>query len=123
MQEKRIFAAELPIKEKPPLQIEVADHFLSRFLGFMGRKESNYGLYIYPCDSIHMFFMKFAIDAIFTDKNGLIVSIHINVKPGRFAFGGKGAKNVLEIPASLQIGRLLHVGEALPLLFTKSTYV
>jgi len=108
-----LYPAELHIKEKPPLNIEVAKTFLQRFLGLMGRSEGDYGLLITPCDSIHMFFMKFPIDAIFLNKKGIITSIHSNVKPGRFALGGKGAYSVIEIPASKCIGEKLVKGEQL----------
>jgi len=52
-------------------QLEIADTFLKRFLGLMGRKKipAGQGLLILPCNSIHMMFMRFSIDAVYVDKN------------------------------------------------------
>lgn len=65
------------------LQIEMADTFLARFRGLMLRKRlpAGHGLLIAPCNSIHMCFMRFAIDAIFIDKNYKVLKVTRNVKP------------------------------------------
>ena len=57
------------------------------------------GLLIEPCDSIHMFFMKFPIDAVFMDKKYKIVKIVRNLAVGKIVGVVKGAYRVLEIPA------------------------
>ena len=100
-------AASLPVRR--------ATTFVTRFLGLMGRKAGRYGLLLAPCDSIHMLFMRFALDAVFVDRAGMVVSIRRNVKPWGFAFGGKGAHAVLELPASLGLADHIRVGEPLPL--------
>ena len=48
-------------------RLEVAASFGARFCGLMGRKElpSGSALWLEPCPSIHMFFMRFAIDVAF----------------------------------------------------------
>lgn len=107
--------AKLVLPGEPPFAICTADTFLKRFFGLMGRREADYGLFLDPCDSIHMFFMRFSIDAVFIDKSGIIVSIRQNLKPGQFAFGGKGSRAVLELPASRRYGAKLAVGKMLPL--------
>ena len=45
------------------MKVKIADKFFSRLLGLMFRKnlESNHGLLIVPCNSIHMLFMRFSI--------------------------------------------------------------
>ena len=65
------------------LQIEMADTFLARFRGLMLRKRlpASHGLLIAPCNSIHMCFMRFAIDAIFIDKDYKVLKVARNVKP------------------------------------------
>ena len=107
--------ARLVLPGEPPFAIYTAGTFLQRFLGLMGRREADYGLFLNPCDSIHMFFMRFPIDAIFIDGNGIIVSIHQNLKPGQFALGGKSSRAVLELPASRGYGAKLAVGRMLPM--------
>ncbi len=98
-----------------PFPVEVADTFIPRFWGLMGRKEAGYGLYLSPCDAIHMLFMRFAIDAVFVDREGMIVSIRKAVRPWGFAMGGRKAHAVLELPASRGFGEILAVGMLLPL--------
>ncbi len=51
----------------PFLHVEMADTFLRRFLGLMGRKSISpgYGLFLYPCSSVHMCFMRFPIDVVY----------------------------------------------------------
>ena len=58
-------------------QLEIADTFLKRFLGLMGRKKipRGRGLLILPCNSIHMLFMRFSIDAVYVDKNFVVKKI------------------------------------------------
>lgn len=74
----------------------------ARFRGLMlaGPLEAGGGLDIRPCGSIHMMFMRYALDAVFYDGNGRVTKVARNVRPWiGLAFGGKGAKGVLELPA------------------------
>lgn len=64
-------------------KIRVADTFFSRFRGLMltdNLKEGE-GLIITPCNSIHMCFMRYAIDAVFVDASNKVVAIYENLKP------------------------------------------
>ena len=65
------------------MQLEIADTFFRRFCGLMLRKKlpAGKGLLIAPCSSIHMCFMRFAIDAIFIDKDYKVLKVARNVKP------------------------------------------
>ena len=49
------------------LRVSIADTFLRRFLGLMGRRclAPDVGLLITPCNSVHMCFMRFAIDVVY----------------------------------------------------------
>ena len=64
------------------IKIEKADTFFKRLRGLIGRNKlpQGCGLMIAPCNSIHMLFMKFDIDAIFIDKNFTIKKIAENVR-------------------------------------------
>ncbi len=57
-------------QETPVLRVEVADSFLRRFLGLMGRKciEPSRALLLSPCSSVHMCFMSFSIDVIYLKR-------------------------------------------------------
>ena len=54
----------------PTFCVEVADSFLRRFLGLMGRKEigPSRALLLSPCSSVHMCFMRFAIDVVYLKR-------------------------------------------------------
>jgi uncharacterized membrane protein (UPF0127 family) len=68
-------------------QAETADSFMARFKGLMGVAElpMGRGLLITPCTSIHTFFMKIAIDALFLDHDGAVVEIYHALKPWRMS--------------------------------------
>ena len=56
------------------------------------------GLWIVPCEAIHTFWMKFAIDAVFLDKNKRVTKVVSNLRPSRLAMSLR-ARSVLELPA------------------------
>lgn len=80
---------------------EIASTFFARFRGLQFRKElpPGHGLLIKPCNSIHMFFMRFPIDALFLDSENRIVHICEGIKPWRVSGNVKGACCVLELPS------------------------
>ena len=83
-------------------QAREATTWWMRFRGLMlaGRLEDGEGLRIEPCSSIHMMFMRFPIDAVFYDGEGRVTKVARNVRPWTgIAFGGKGAKGVIELPS------------------------
>ena len=80
--------------------IEAATHW-SRFRGLIGRSGlgAGEGLVIRPSKSIHMMFMRFAIDAVFFDDHDRVTSASSNVRPWiGFASGGRSAVGVIELP-------------------------
>jgi uncharacterized protein len=82
----------------------------------LGRQglESGEGLLLSPASSIHMFFMRFAIDVVFVRRDGEVVKVAPNVRPWRIA-AGRGAKIALELPAGEAGRRGIEVGERLDL--------
>lgn len=86
----------------PVAEVETAYTFWKRFLGlqFRGRLEPGRGLHINPCDSIHMFFMRFPIDAIFLARDGRITLIRAHLRPWTgMVLSAPGAQSVLEMEA------------------------
>ena len=81
--------------------LEIADTVWSRFLGLMGRRElpAGHGLLIRPCSSIHMFFMRFALDVLFVDADGRVVRVLHSIRPWRASMPVRGAKAAIELPA------------------------
>jgi uncharacterized protein len=59
-----------------PLQLKKAETYLQRLKGWMFKTSvsNKEALWIEPCNSIHTFFMKFVIDAVFVDRNGKVIS-------------------------------------------------
>ncbi len=78
----------------------VADSPWLRMKGLLGRRElsDGEGILLRPCASIHMFFMRFAIDAVFLDRDLQVVRVAPNLKPWHMA-SKRRAKMVLELPA------------------------
>jgi uncharacterized protein len=79
---------------------EVADTFLTRGKGLLGKRAlaAGEGVLIKPCSSIHMFFMRFPIDAVFLDRDLRVLKVVPDLKPWRMA-AKRGAKAVLEFGA------------------------
>lgn len=73
---------------------------LDRTRGLLGCRAlgEGEGLLISPCNGVHTFFMRFAIDVIFLNKGGAIVKIIHALKPFRFGMA-PGAAAVLEVKA------------------------
>jgi uncharacterized protein len=92
----------------------LADTALTRMRGLLGRRDlpSGEGILLKPASSVHMAFMRFAIDAVFLDRDLRVVKIASDLRPWRAA-GSRGAKAVLEIPAGEAGQRGVRVGERL----------
>ena len=67
----------------PFLKMMVADTFFLRLRGLMFCKmlPSATGLLLAPCNSVHMCFMRFAIDVVYLDKEYNIIKIVKDLKP------------------------------------------
>lgn len=99
-------------------RVKIADSFTARLRGLMFRRnlEEGEGLIISPCTSIHMMFMRFPIDAIFTDSQNRIIAVYSNLRPWLGFSGWHGnAEKVIELPAGtagkfgIKTGQILSV--------------
>ncbi|MEW5738626.1 MAG: DUF192 domain-containing protein [Myxococcota bacterium] len=92
-----------------------ADSFLSRFKGLMGvaALPLGEGLQIEPCTSIHTFFMRIPIDALFLDKDLTVVDICHALPPWRVSRVYFGARSVLELPAGTAAASQTQPGDRL----------
>jgi uncharacterized protein len=79
---------------------DIADSSETRRRGLLkhtGLKEGE-GLWIVPCEAVHTFFMKFAIDVVFLNKKRQVVKVRPSM--GRWGIAGSlSARTVLELPA------------------------
>jgi uncharacterized membrane protein (UPF0127 family) len=64
-------------------QVKIAQNPWTRMKGLLGLRGLPPGeaLIITDCQSIHMFFMKFAIDVIFCDRQNKVVGLCRGIKP------------------------------------------
>lgn len=85
-----------------------AKSFWARSRGLLGQHELplNQTLWIKPCNSIHTFFMKFAIDVIFVNHVLVVKAICLNVQPGRILWPKWSAHSVFEF--------MSHASQQLP---------
>ena len=81
--------------------LDVADTFVKSMMGLMGKPclKRGRGLWIKPCQSIHTFWMRFPIDVLFLDKQGVVVHFIESMKPFRVSRHVLRARSVLELPA------------------------
>jgi uncharacterized protein len=86
---------------------EVADTSEKRRTGLLKKQrlEPGEGLWISPCESVHTFFMKFAIDLVYLDKKKRVRKVRHSVVPWRLS-ACLSAHSVLELPA----GTAAHSG-------------
>jgi uncharacterized protein len=89
------------------------DSFLGRFVGLMFSKSlpTGEGIVIDPCKQIHMFWMFYAIDAIFIDKSGTVVGIAKSIKPWRISKMFSKAQSVIEVPSGTTDNTGTDVGD------------
>lgn len=101
-------------------EVSVADNFFKRLKGLLGRAalRPQEGLLIPKCQGIHMFGMKFSIDAIYLDKEKKVLRICENLKPNRIGPTDFKAHYVLEVVAGSAKRTGLKVGDCL--LFNRS---
>lgn len=79
-----------------------ADNFYCRFRGLLGHPclKPGEGLWLAPCQQIHMIGMHFALSIWFLDKSGIICDILDDFKPFKISPRRKDALSVLEFPSS-----------------------
>ena len=70
------------------------------------------GLWISPTQAVHMFFMKFALDLVYLDRQKTVVKVRRNVKPWRISVALK-ARSVLELPVGVIEESRTEVGDQL----------
>lgn len=103
--------------------VQVADSFVCRAIGLLGKSHlsSGHSLWIkgsrwMGCNSIHTWFMRFAIDVVFVDQNLKVKAVYKNLPPWRMTIPVRGAQSVFELPAGTlstiqtEVGDQLYVG-------------
>lgn len=81
---------------------DVADTSAKRRTGLLKHTglEPGQGLWIVPCESVHSFFMKFAIDLVYLDRNKKVKKVRHRMVPWRLS-ACLTAHSILELPAGV----------------------
>jgi uncharacterized protein len=98
-------------------RVRPAYRFSKRLKGLMFTKElsSESALHIKPCNSVHTFFMNYAIDVVYLDSQKRIVAIDESLPPKRIGKLYKQAESVVELPSGTirktqtKVGHKLHI--------------
>ena len=106
-------------KTVPLWRVEVAGSWLSRLRGLIGRRGlgPGEGLYLPGTNSIHMLFMRFAIDCLFvgaprTDGSRQVVAVRERLAPWTgVVWWVRGARGVVELPAGSLAASGLKLGD------------
>jgi uncharacterized membrane protein (UPF0127 family) len=95
-------------------QGQLATSSWTRTKGLLGRSgmAADDGLWIQPTSSIHMWFMRFAIDVVWAADDGRVLKLVENIKPWRMSFC-RGAKVALELPVGAIARSGVQVGDYL----------
>lgn len=82
--------------------IDIADTSSKRTTGLLkhNKLKSGEGLWIVPCEGVHTFFMKFALDLVYIDKKNVVRKTVANVPPWRLSMC-LPAHSIIELPAGV----------------------
>jgi uncharacterized protein len=87
----------------------------SRFRGLMATDSSRFshgqGLWIQPSHGIHTFAMRFPIDAVYLDRERIVIHIEEGLRPWRLAAVRGRAASVLELPSGTVRESLTVIGD------------
>jgi uncharacterized protein len=91
--------------------VAVADTRATRAVGLLNRSafEPGEGLWIVPSRGVHTCWMRFPIDIIALNHDGIVIDHVVNMKPWRIRLPRHGTAGVLELP----VGTLTRSGTAL----------
>lgn len=97
--------------------LRLADTVWTRFVGlqFARTLPKGHGLLLRPCNSVHMFFMRFPIDVVFLTKDLVVERLLPNLKPWHVSPVVFKAYQTLELPAGTIERVGLNVGDRLVL--------
>ena len=93
---------------------EVADTSEKRRTGLLkhDRLDPGQGLWIVPSESVHSFFMKFAIDLVYLDRNKKVRKVRHRMVPWRMS-ACLTAHSILELPAGVVAASGTEAGDQL----------
>jgi uncharacterized membrane protein (UPF0127 family) len=95
-------------------RLEAARTSATRRKGLLGRDGllSGEGLWIAPCESVHTFFMRFAIDLVYLDRKRQVKKVRSEVGPWKLS-ACWSAHSILELPAGTIVATGTERGDSL----------
>jgi uncharacterized membrane protein (UPF0127 family) len=104
----------------------IASTHWSRFRGLMATDSSRFsrgqGLWISPSRGIHTFAMRFPIDAVYLDRERIVIHLEEDLKPWRMAAIRVHAASVLEVPAGTIRESLTALGDQVDISFEERPF-
>jgi uncharacterized membrane protein (UPF0127 family) len=96
-------------------RVRIASSSADRTVGLLRTPElhDGEGLWIERSPSIHMFFMPYAIDAVFVSAAGRVTKVAANLRPWRVVWWARGARDCLELPVGAAARSGTEVGDEL----------
>lgn len=93
----------------------VASSMSARTVGLLSTPEvrPGEGLLIERAQSIHMFFMRYAIDVVFIDRDARVTRTVAGLRPWRIVAWARGARDCLELRAGALAGTGTQRGDQL----------
>ena len=110
--DKTFFARDLQTGAIVADRVTVASKRLERAVGLLGRSHLDAGeaLWIRPCRGVHTWFMRFPIDVLAMDANGMVVDVVSAMGPWRMRLPRPGSDSVLELAAGALEKMQLKIG-------------
>ena len=97
--------------------VRLASSMRDRTLGLLRTRtlRPGEGLWIERSPSIHMFFMRYPIDAVFVAADGRVTKVVENLRPWRVVWWAPGARDCLELPVGAVAASGTRVGDQIRL--------
>ncbi len=73
--------------------------------------EAGEGLLLEPCQAVHMYWMRYALDIAFLGPDGRIVAQYHDLEPGRVSGRHREADRALELPAGTLAAAGSRIGD------------
>lgn len=98
------------------MRIHTATRFRERLLGLLARPRLQPGeaLLLRPCNSVHTCFMRYELDIVFVDAEGVVLKLVTGLRPWRAA-ACWSAKATLELAAGQAAALHIQPGQRLAL--------
>jgi uncharacterized membrane protein (UPF0127 family) len=98
-------------------RVMLADGWWTRLRGMLGRPEptAEEGMLLAPCQSVHMYWMRYPLDVAFLASDGRVVATYHGLAPSGRSKWHRDAERALELKAGRLAATQTEVGDRLEL--------